>query len=143
MKVKLPSYLQSANGRIGDIVFYNRRNRIFARRYVKPVNPDTVKQRAVRKTFADAVSSWLSLSPEKRAEFGRKARRLNMSGYNLYISKFMKDKIYSAPDELCLCTDNVISDTERLPLCSVTTPLCINNSLYTGSMPELYRSSSA
>lgn len=91
--VKLSSYLQSVSGRLGKFVFFNRHGREYARLYVKPVNPDTESQKFVRKTFGSAVKSWQELPLPEKEKYNTKARRLAMSGYNLYISRFMKDNI--------------------------------------------------
>jgi hypothetical protein len=82
--------LNSISGRIGNIVFYTNRGRQCVRKHVIPRNPDTAAQRIVRCAFSDAVRSWQSLSEDEQYAYTRKARNLNMSGYNLYISKYMK-----------------------------------------------------
>ena len=66
---------------------------ICIRAYVIPRNPDTAAQKEMRSTFADAVKSWQALTKEDKYRFSRKARGLNMSGYNLYLSGFIKEKI--------------------------------------------------
>ena len=60
--------------------------------YVIPRNPDTEKQRAVRCTFGDAVRSWKALSSDEKDTWNRRVSGMKkiMSGYNLYISEFMK-----------------------------------------------------
>lgn len=80
---------------MGDIVMFSRCGRDYARAYVKPANPDTDGQRIVRKTFGDAVRSWQGLSPEDKRKYNKQALRLNKSGYNLYISRYMKENISS------------------------------------------------
>ncbi len=82
--------IKSISGRIGNVVFYKRRGTQCVRTYVIPRNPDTQAQRAVRRAFSDAVRSWQSMSPDKKYAYTRKARCLNMSGYNLYISRYLK-----------------------------------------------------
>ncbi len=103
--------INTISGRIGNLVFYTRplapgtaKSRGKAatqstartqcvRTYVVPRNPDTISQRAVRRCFAEAVRAWQSLAGEDRNTYNRKARYINMSGYNLFISKFMKINI--------------------------------------------------
>lgn len=92
-KVKLSSFLQSVSGRLGKVVFYNRYGREYARVYVKPSNQDTESQRFIRKTFGCAVKAWQELPLPEKEQYNRKAKRLAMSGYNLFISKYMKDNI--------------------------------------------------
>ena len=80
---------ESISGRIGNVVFYRRGNRQCVRTYVVPNNPDTVLQGEVRRNFASAVRSWQKMTPDERYAYTRKARRMNMSGYNLFISFFI------------------------------------------------------
>ncbi|HOW82726.1 MAG TPA: hypothetical protein PK573_09210 [Spirochaetota bacterium] len=78
------------NGRVGGIVFYSHAGKTFFRSYVKPRNPDTVAQSKNRGLFRDAMKSWQALSPFDRDSFRRRARRLGMSGHNLFISRYMR-----------------------------------------------------
>ena len=91
--VKLDALYKSVNGRLGNYVFYNRYDKLFARTHIIPQNPDTGEQRIVRKTFGNAVRSWQRLKDEEKNKYNKKARRLNISGYNLYISGYMKENI--------------------------------------------------
>lgn len=92
-RIRLSSYLQSVSGRLGNIVYYNTNGKEYARVYTIPGNPDTEGQRAVRRTFGDAVKSWQMLPEDKKQNYNMKARRLPISGYNLYISLYMKENI--------------------------------------------------
>ncbi len=82
--------INSIRGKIGNVVFYTRRGRQCVRIHVIPRNPDTEAQRAVRSIFRDAVISWQAMSEDERYTFNHKARYLNMSGYNFYISNYIK-----------------------------------------------------
>ncbi len=82
--------INSIRGKIGNVVFYTNRGTQCVRAHVIPRNPDTEAQRLVRRSFGDAVRSWQSMTPDERYSYNRKARYLNMSGYNLYISKYLK-----------------------------------------------------
>lgn len=85
--------LKSVRGRIGSFVFYTRKNTQCIRTHVVPRNPDTVSQRNIRSSFAEAVKSWQALTVEERYKYTRRARGMNMSGYNLYISEYLKNRI--------------------------------------------------
>ena len=87
----------SISGRIGSFVFYKRKKTQCIRTYVVPRNPDTVSQRNIRRSFAEAVTSWQALTTEERYKHTRRAHGTNMSGYNLYISEYMKVKISTKP----------------------------------------------
>lgn len=92
-KVRLNPAFDSLHGRLGKIVHYNRYGDQCARSHVIPRNPDTPAQRENRKTFAGAVKAWQVLSPEEKYRYNRKAMKLKMSGYNLFISMHMRENI--------------------------------------------------
>jgi hypothetical protein len=104
--------LTSISGRIGSVVFYSRYNKQCIRQYVIPRNPDTIAQRSNRQSFANAVKSWQALTEKEKNKYNRKASNLNMSGYNLYISDFMKDYI---PAGRKYNSDNNISQGRTTP----------------------------
>jgi hypothetical protein len=127
---KTDIFINSISGRLGNIVFYTNRGRQCVRAYVIPRNPDTEAQRYIRRSFGDAVRSWQALSPEERHSYNRKARYLNMSGYNLYISNYLKrimrilvfsstheprSKLSSLPWNLELSTWNFLPRSKRFP----------------------------
>ncbi|HNX25448.1 MAG TPA: hypothetical protein PKG60_15480 [Spirochaetota bacterium] len=91
--VTLNPIFKSFSGNIAGIVMYTLDGRQYARVLPDYANPDTEKQRIVRRTFGDAVRSWQSLSPDEKQKYNRKARRLPMNGYNFYISCYMKENI--------------------------------------------------
>ncbi len=118
--------INTLSGRIGNVVFYMNRGRQCVRAHVIPRNPDTEAQRAVRNAFGDAVRTWQAMSADGKHEYIRKARYLNMSGYNLYISKYMKrimqslnltstDELTSLTWNLELPTWNFLPLSERIP----------------------------
>jgi hypothetical protein len=119
--------INSISGRIGNLVFYKRRGTQCVRVHVIPRNPDTEAQRIVRCAFGDAVRSWQAMTSDQKHEYIRKARYLNMSGYNLFISKYMKKVIQSlnltSTDELTSLTWNQeLSTWNFLPSPSVSKP---------------------
>ncbi len=83
-------FINSISGRLGNVVFYKRRGVQCVRLHVIPRNPDTEAQRIMRRSFGDAVRSWQAMNNDEKYVYIRKARFLNMSGYNLYISKYLK-----------------------------------------------------
>jgi hypothetical protein len=88
--VVLSPLITSASGKIGGVVFYRRNRKQFVRMYVIPRNPDTDAQRIVRRNFADAVKSWQMLPEDRKIIYIKKAKNLNMSGYNMFISQYLK-----------------------------------------------------
>jgi len=95
-KVTLDPMFQKLSGHLGNIVHYNRFGRQYCRIHVIPANPRTESQQALRATFADAVRSWQNLSHDEQAAFNHKARYKTITGYNLYISLFMKANMPAA-----------------------------------------------
>lgn len=57
--------------------------------FYRPSQPRTVDQQANRSKFADAVSSWQSLSDSDRDLWRRRAYSRHFSGYNLYLKSYM------------------------------------------------------
>ena len=89
-RVTLNPMFHRLSGNMGRIVHYNRYGQQYCRVHVMPKNPRTECQQAVRATFADAVRSWQQLDSVEKARYNRKVRYKKMTGYNLYISTFMK-----------------------------------------------------
>ena len=119
--------LISVSGRIGSFVFYRRKNTQCIRTYVVPYNPDTALQRNIRSSFADAVKSWQSLTGEERYKYKRRSRRINMSGYNLYISEYLKNRMSasSKPKVKTSFQDLLYSSALQRQIHSVSASLCL------------------
>ncbi|MBN2401169.1 MAG: hypothetical protein JXN64_02105 [Spirochaetes bacterium] len=122
--VLLNPLFSEVSGRIGGIVFYCRKNRQCMRTYVLPRNPDTIMQRIILRTFANAVKSWQALTDEEKYRFTGKARGLNMSGYNLYISQYMKEDacIQREPEKKHSSAYQLSSPTKQRRILSVSDP---------------------
>lgn len=58
-------------------------------KFYSPSNPQTEDQQANRSNFANAVSGWQGLSESEKMSYNESAKFLNMSGYNLYIRRYM------------------------------------------------------
>jgi len=86
--VKLNPCYESISGRIDSLVFYSYNNITFCRKHVIPYNPRTEIQQKNRNLFKDAVKSWQRLSRFEKNNWN--VRSLGASGYNYYISRFMK-----------------------------------------------------
>jgi len=116
--------ITSIHGRMGNLVFYYRHGTQCVRTHVIPRNPDTEAQRTVRRTFGDAVRSWQALSADSRCAFIRRAHTMSMSGYNLYISEYMKATITGmrGTDTLSLTSDIAPLSFYLNPLTSVSKP---------------------
>ena len=80
-------------GSKGSGVFRRERDYTQLERYYKPFEPSTASQVSNWNMFSAAVGSWQALSSEDKMSWNYyqdvRRRRPIMSGYNLYISKFM------------------------------------------------------
>lgn len=100
-KIELHPIVSSISGRIGNIVFFPRYGRQYARSYCIPANPKTELQQKNRKAFAYAVGSWQRLSLSEKAAWNKKGEKKKRSGYHLFLSGFMKQNmnaVHQGPD---------------------------------------------
>lgn len=72
------------------IVPYKRQGKIFLRKYRKAKNPRTRKQVRHRREFKKAVDEWKKLTDEEKEKYSQLAEELNMSGFNLFVSKHLR-----------------------------------------------------
>lgn len=63
---------------------------LIRRDFYSPSNPQTAAQQANRGTFSDAVAGWQSLTDAEKKGYNKRAQGKNLSGYNLYISEYMR-----------------------------------------------------
>jgi hypothetical protein len=77
------------SGKIGNIVFYTRGNRTFARVRVKPHDPKTTPQIKHREKFLAAVQAWKDLSDDDKQHYRHRAECESRTGYNLFLSEYL------------------------------------------------------
>lgn len=66
----------------------------FKRRYVIPYDPKTPAQQRLRDLFKKAIQSWKKFSDQEKSDLEKlKPAYLIMSGFNYYISSYMKTYI--------------------------------------------------
>lgn len=69
---------------------------IYGKRYneklpiYSPFNPQTEAQQANRQKYANGVSAWQGLTDEQKDVYNEKAKGKRMSGYNLFLSEYLK-----------------------------------------------------
>lgn len=125
---------RAISGRFGNVVFYSRESILCVRSYVIPRNPDTQAQRTVRRTFAGAVKAWQALAREEKHIYNRRARYLNMSGYNMFISRYMKVNLPAS--ESMTKAHHGITRQRAIPSVSCPFPLhnrILHNSIFSGT----------
>ncbi len=80
-------------GSVGSGVFRRERDYTQLERYYVPFNPRTEEQQSNRSNFASAVDGWQSLTLGEKMSWNYyqdyRRRRPVMSGYNLFISKYL------------------------------------------------------
>mgnify|MGYP000861583973 FL=1 len=141
-KVTLNPTFESFSGHIGNIVYYERFKKMYARVYVNPHNPDTEKQRANRNLFRNAMNEWKLLSTEEKHRYNKRARRLPMTGHNLFISEYMKKHLADRGIEKSAAVTegsqggfiSCSASTQKADP-SVITPSLLLSGLYTASIP--------
>jgi len=73
-------------GKLDQVVYYYIDGVQYKRAYVIPVQPGTEAQVAWWNTFTYWVNQWHMLTPAQRDTWNEKAKRKQMSGFNLYMS---------------------------------------------------------
>ncbi len=63
---------------------------LMLRKYVIPADPRTAAQLDRREQFANAVNAWQQLPQIERAAWQRAARNKQMSGYNHFLSSWLR-----------------------------------------------------
>jgi len=71
-------------------VFGKWKGRKYRRKWVKPANPRTPMQQAIRSSFSNAVSKYQSFNQHQKEAYNYLSAGLVMSGYNLFISRWQK-----------------------------------------------------
>jgi hypothetical protein len=79
-----------------DIIASSWRGIRYIRAYTKPRDPKSGRQLERRGTFAEAVHAWQELPPEEQKKYERRAR--GMSGYNLFISLYVRKRLKAPRD---------------------------------------------
>ncbi len=87
---QLNPIMRSVSGGVGNLVFYERYGRTVMRTWILPPNPRTVKQQSNRARFAQAMAAWQGLCADDKTLFNAQAKKLRITGHNLFISRYMK-----------------------------------------------------
>lgn len=139
--VTLNPMFMSVSGRLGKIVYYTRWKNSYARIYVKARNPRTEAQQRNRNLFSEAMKSWQGLSDEEKTAWNRRAKKLPMTGHNLYISRYMKaDNAADKPAGIDnnQNSSNCGTQSTQKAISSVTPPSMQGDRLYTTPTQHIY-----
>jgi len=89
----------------GSGVFRREHNYTQLEKYYVPFNPQTASQQANRSMFAYAVSDWKALPQNSKLRWNHEQdyhrQRPIMSGYNLYISRYLNLEAPPADPPVC------------------------------------------
>ncbi|MBI5001332.1 MAG: hypothetical protein HZB92_07405 [Euryarchaeota archaeon] len=81
------------SGTIGKaLTVCTRYGRQYIRKWTKPRDPKTPWQLEQREKFAEANEAWKALSYDERQGYNERAKGMNMSGYCLFVSEFVKKR---------------------------------------------------
>ncbi len=90
-KVVGPLFSVDARGKVADsLVFSGWRGIKTVRRWLKPHNPDTLKQRKTRQQFSNAVSTWGKLTVSDQNAWRKSASGKPLSGFNQMVGLIKK-----------------------------------------------------
>lgn len=87
VKVINPLFSNSAHGRMGGLVYQTGRFGQTVRTHVLQRYKPTTLQRQQNYFFGVAVDNWRLLSQPEKDVYINRAKRLNMTGYNLFIQE--------------------------------------------------------
>ena len=120
-KITLDPKYRDVYGKTGDLVHYKWRGKDCCRIYLVPRNPDTRAQKINRKLFGEASASWRELPVETKNfyNFIVLKEKSDMSGFNLYVSRYMTGRIKKADCEAL--------NAQALPLNSIMPPTSRNS----------------
>ena len=121
--VRLTATITGLSGRVGDTIYYTCRRKTFQRAVSAQHDPKTPRQLAMRDTFRAAVRAWQALSADEKAELNRRAAKKLSTGYNLFLSAFMRacrDRAGASPAApqvrpRAVCRANAPTTARRLP----------------------------
>jgi len=136
-KIRFKSYIKSAHGRMGNIIYYNVKGHQYARSYSIPRNPRTEAQQKNRESFAEAVKIWQSLTEKEKSRYNHMAAGKPLSGYNLFISMQMKGLISeeASREELIYAPYTLRSTSVSPASPSTTASLHLHRSVKTPGIP--------
>jgi len=94
-EVVLSAFVSNLSGKSGDIIYFRHDGKLLQRSYVKPTNPKSPYQQAVRNSFGSLMQAWQTLTEEQRYSWIFAAAQIKLtnnigvkftpSGYNLFI----------------------------------------------------------
>jgi hypothetical protein len=88
--VKGPAYSDTAVGSLGRNLVFSQSGRLaFVRSKTLIVDKATARRRAQRDVFRAAADAWNLLTTEAKNEYNLLAKRLKLTGYNLFLREYV------------------------------------------------------
>lgn len=84
MRVKPSALVAELSGSTAELTAASWKGRNYVRRKVKPANPNTSAQQAVRTAMANLVTLWRSLGTYEKAMLDTYGTQYRMSGFNVH-----------------------------------------------------------
>jgi len=127
-KLKLPPWIQELYGSInkGRLAFRRFRKTIVLEVDPSPSYTRTTAQANVRDTFKQAVEAWKALTPEEKEQYDREASKYNLTGYQYFISQYMKEHL-APPPPLEPAVEITITEQSGTDLTDYQVLLVVNN----------------
>lgn len=79
-------------GKLDQIVYYYIDGEQYQRAYFIPVQPGTPEQLAWWAVFRQGVLNWQAFSASVKDTYNSRAKRYQMSGFNLYMREYLKSQ---------------------------------------------------
>jgi hypothetical protein len=90
-KVDGPLNSIEASGNYGkQIIFSNSKGINIVKRFFASRDPNTAGQQAQRTLYTNGVNQWNNLTDEQKAYFTEKALTKNLTGFNYFMSIYLK-----------------------------------------------------
>lgn len=80
------------NGKVGDKVYWEKDGELISRSFFIPVQPGTGAQLTWWNVFKQGVVNWQGLTPVQKDTYNTRAKRYQMSGFNLYMREYLKSQ---------------------------------------------------
>ncbi len=94
---KLHPFLRTAHGGLEGLVLYRRYGKTYIKRRTIPANPRTEPQVKCRGNFSGSVKAWQVLPEEEKNMYRLRAKRKKKSGYNLFMSEYLRGIVPGSP----------------------------------------------
>ncbi len=93
-RTKGPLFSLDASGSLDKTIVYSQwKGRSYVRRHAIPFNPKTPAQVNVRAAMTLLVAQWKTEIPAYQEEWNTYGKTLNISGFNAYVSRGMKEYV--------------------------------------------------